>query len=153
MKKNNYFKACVRNFLSNLYFLPNASPLETEKCIFYLKSSFHSQDIQIFIIFSLLFNPLQIQKDKLKWNNSWCLNKCLSTAFSLPKTEFLFDYLSEIDFSHSSMHPENYSETSQTTKIKLFVKTIKDILPPTYVVKNTILDVWQGYERVSAIRI
>ena len=51
------------------------------------------------------------------------------------------------------MHPEDYSETSQTTKIKLFVKTIKDILPPTYVVKNTILDVWQGYERVSAIRI
>ena len=37
--------------------------------LFHLKSSFHAQDIQIFVIFSFLFHTSQIQKDKWKWNN------------------------------------------------------------------------------------
>ena len=41
-----------------------------EKCfLFHLKSSFHSRDIQIFVIFSLPFHTVQIQKGKWKWNN------------------------------------------------------------------------------------
>ena len=38
------------------------------------KSSFRSQDIEIFVIFSLPFQTFQILKDKWKWNNdvmSW----------------------------------------------------------------------------------
>ena len=43
------------------------------KCfLFHWKSSFRSQDIQIFVIFSLHFHTFQIQKDKWKWNNLWC---------------------------------------------------------------------------------
>ena len=49
----------------------NASPIKNyEKCfLFHLKSSFHSQDIQFFIVFSLPFHTFQIQKDKWKFNN------------------------------------------------------------------------------------
>ena len=36
---------------------------------FYLKSSFRSRDIQIFVFFPLPFHFFQIQKDKWKWNN------------------------------------------------------------------------------------
>ena len=36
---------------------------------FNLKSSFRSEDIQIFVIFSLPFHTFQIQKDKWKLNN------------------------------------------------------------------------------------
>ena len=51
-------------------FPQNDNPLKTEKCIlFHLKSSFRSPDIQISVIFSLLFHTFQIQKDKWKWNN------------------------------------------------------------------------------------
>ena len=44
-------KACVHYFLSNFYFWPNDSPSKTMKNVFlfHLKSSFHSQDIQIFV--------------------------------------------------------------------------------------------------------
>ena len=44
-----------------------------EKCfLFHIKSSFRSRDIQIFVIFSLLFHTFHIQIDKWKWNNLWC---------------------------------------------------------------------------------
>ena len=36
--------------------------------LFHLKSSFHSRDIQIFVIFFLPYQTFQIQKDKWKWN-------------------------------------------------------------------------------------
>ena len=36
---------------------------------FTLKNSFRSQDIQIFVFFSLPFHTVQIQKGKWKWNN------------------------------------------------------------------------------------
>ena len=55
------FKACVRYFLSNLYFLPNDSPSKTMKNVFlsHLKSSFRSWDIQIFVFpSSPLFLPV-----------------------------------------------------------------------------------------------
>ena len=56
-------------FYQIFIFSPNDSPLKTEKCfLFYLKSSFRSRDIQIFVIFSLPFHTFQIQKDKWKWN-------------------------------------------------------------------------------------
>ena len=50
---------------------PNDSPLKTVKSIFlfHLKSSFRSQDIQIYAIFSLPFHTFQIQKDKWRWDN------------------------------------------------------------------------------------
>ena len=37
--------------------------------LFHQKSSFRSQDIQTFVIFSLPFHIFRIQKDKWKWNN------------------------------------------------------------------------------------
>ena len=41
-----------------------------EKCfLFRLKISFSSQDIQIFVVFSLPFYNFQIQKDIWKWND------------------------------------------------------------------------------------
>ena len=44
-------KACVRYFLSNLYFSLNDSPSKTMKNVFYinLKSSFRFRDIQMFV--------------------------------------------------------------------------------------------------------
>ena len=61
------FKACVRYFLSNFYFQPFKN---YEKCfLFHLKSSFRSQDVQFFVIFSLPFHTVQVQKAKWKWNN------------------------------------------------------------------------------------
>ena len=54
-------------------FSPNNSPSKTmKKFLFHLKSCFRSRDIQIFVIFSLLFHTFQIQKGKWKWSNSWC---------------------------------------------------------------------------------
>ena len=53
--KNRFIvKACVQYFLSNFYFFTNFfHPLKTMKNVFlfHLKSSFRSQDIQIFVIF------------------------------------------------------------------------------------------------------
>ena len=37
--------------------------------LFHLKSSFCSQDIQVYVVFSLPFHTFEIQKDKWKWNN------------------------------------------------------------------------------------
>ena len=67
------FKTCVCYFLSNFYFFTKWEPIKNyEKCfLFRLKSSYPSQDIQIFVIFSLLYQNFQIQKDKRKWNNLW----------------------------------------------------------------------------------
>ena len=63
-------KACVHYFLSFLFFPPNDTPSKTMKCfLFHLKRSFRSRDIQYFVIFSLPFHTLQIQKGKWKWNN------------------------------------------------------------------------------------
>ena len=52
--KKGVLKACVRYFLSNCCFSPNDSPFKNyEKCfLFHLKSSFRSQDIQIFVFSS-----------------------------------------------------------------------------------------------------
>ena len=65
------FKACVRYFLSNFYFFTKWYPFKNNKkyFLFRWKSSFCSQDIQIF---SFLFHTFQIQKDKWKWNNLCC---------------------------------------------------------------------------------
>ena len=65
------YKACVRYFLSNFYFFIKWHALKNyEKYfLFHLNSSFHSQDIQNFVIFSLPFHTVQ---GKLKWNNLWC---------------------------------------------------------------------------------
>ena len=67
-------KACVRYFLSNFYFFIKWQPFKNyeKRFLFHLKSSFHTWDIQIFIIFSLPFQTSQIQKGKWKWNNLWC---------------------------------------------------------------------------------
>ena len=58
-------------FYQIFIFSPNDAPSKTmKKCIlFNLKSSFHSWDFQIFVIFSLPFHTFLIQKDKWKWNN------------------------------------------------------------------------------------
>ena len=67
-------KACVRYFYQIFIFSPNGSPLKPIKNVFlfHLKSSFHSQNIQIFVIFSFPFHTFQIQMDKWKWNNLLC---------------------------------------------------------------------------------
>ena len=64
----------IKAFLSNFYFFTKRRPFKNcEKCfLFHLKSFFRSRDIQIFVIFPLLFYTLQIQKNKCKWNNLWC---------------------------------------------------------------------------------
>ena len=54
-----------------MIFLPNDNPSKNMKNILiHLKSSFRSWDIQIFVIFSILFHTSQFQKGK--WNNLWC---------------------------------------------------------------------------------
>ena len=81
-------KACVSYFQSNFYFSPNDSPSKTLKnFLFYLKSSFCSQDIQIFVIlFSPLFSPVShyfrgwSEKNKV-YKVINCLNKNLITYF------------------------------------------------------------------------
>ena len=58
MSPTTHFKACVYYFLSNVYFSPNDSPSKTIKNVFYfmyIKTSFRSWDIQIFIFSSSLF--------------------------------------------------------------------------------------------------
>ena len=61
-------------FFEIFIFSSNDNPSKNyEKCfLFHLKSPFRSGDIQIFVIFSLLFQTFQIQKGKRKWNNLWC---------------------------------------------------------------------------------
>ena len=63
------FKACIRYFLS-IFFHPMIALQKLRKMFFISskKSSFPSWDIQIFVIFSLPFHTLQIQKDQWKWN-------------------------------------------------------------------------------------
>ena len=67
-------KACDHYFLSNFYFFTKWQLFKSyEKCFFFhLKSSFFSQDIQIFVLFCLPFHTFLIQKGKWKWNNLWC---------------------------------------------------------------------------------
>ena len=56
-------------------FSPNESLRNYEKCFFfYLKSPFHSQDVQIFVIFPLLFHTSSIVKYKWEWNNYNVMN-------------------------------------------------------------------------------
>ena len=64
-----YLKACVCYFWSIFYFFIQKIWIFFK---FYLKSSFHSWDIRIFVIFSLPFHTFQIQKKELKWHNLWC---------------------------------------------------------------------------------
>ena len=83
------FKACVRYFLSNVYFSSNDSPSKTMKCfLFHQKSSFRSWDIQLFVFSSsLLLFPVSHcfrgwSKKNLKvYDIVSCLNKNLITHF------------------------------------------------------------------------
>ena len=72
--KSVIFKACVCYFLWNYYFFIKWLPFKNYKTcfLFHLRRSFRSQDIQIFVIFSLPFQTFQIEKGKRKWNNLWC---------------------------------------------------------------------------------
>ena len=59
-------------FYQPFIFSPNDSPSKTMKNVFFLfhlKSSFRSQDIQIFLFCPPLFQTFQTEKDKWKWNN------------------------------------------------------------------------------------
>ena len=70
MVKYAFLKLLSTIFIIFFFFSPNDRPLKTMKFfLFHLKSSFHSQDAQIFVIFSLPLHSFQIQKDKWKWNN------------------------------------------------------------------------------------
>ena len=65
-----FLKLVFAIFYQIFIFSPNDSPLKTEKgFLFYQRSSFCYQDIQIFVIFYLPFQTFQIQKGKWKWNN------------------------------------------------------------------------------------
>ena len=64
------FKACTCYFWFSLQMVTHQN---YEKCfLFHLKSPIHSRNIQIFVIFSLPFHTLQIQKDKWNRNNLKC---------------------------------------------------------------------------------
>ena len=84
------FKACVCYFLSNFYFFTKWQPFKNyEKCfLFYLKSSFHSSVIQIFVFSSshLFYSVSHCFRDSFKKNLKIddvinCLNKNLTTNF------------------------------------------------------------------------
>ena len=66
-----YCLKLVSTIFYQIFIFPsNDRPSKTMKYIlFYLKSSFCSQDIQIFVFFSLPFHTFQTQKEKWKWNN------------------------------------------------------------------------------------
>ena len=63
-----YLKPCFLNFL----FLHQMIALQKLGFLFHIRSWFCSWDIQIFVIFSLLFQTFQIQKEKWKYSNLWC---------------------------------------------------------------------------------
>ena len=71
---NHLLKLVSAIFILNFCFSTKWYPFQNYgKCfLFHEKSSFRSRDIQNFVIFSLPFHTLQIQKDKWKWNNLWC---------------------------------------------------------------------------------
>ena len=46
-------------------------------------------------------------------------------------------------------YPETYSETSQTSKMKLFAKIVNGFQPLTILAKSSSLEVWQGSEYAS----
>ena len=85
-----FYKACVRYFLSNFYFLPNDSPSKAMQNVFlfHLKRSFRSWDIQGFVFSS---SPLSFpvshcfrgwSKKNLKiYDVIICVNKNLITHF------------------------------------------------------------------------
>ena len=54
-------------------------------------------------------------------------------------------------FRKSLLGSERKSESSQTSKKKLFAKIANNEKPPTGFVKTTILDVWQGSVFVSQL--
>ena len=69
MSITSVFKACVCYFYQIFILSSDDCPSKTIKnvfILFHLKSSFRSQDIQIFIIFSHRFHISQIQKGKRK---------------------------------------------------------------------------------------
>ena len=85
-----FIKACVCYFSSNFYFQPNDIPSKAMKNVFlfHLKSSFHSQDIQIFgylsspYFFSVSYCFRSSFKKNLKvYDVSNCLNKNLITHY------------------------------------------------------------------------
>ena len=91
MSPTTHFKACVYYFLSNVYFSPNDSPSKTIKNVFYfmyIKTSFRSWDIQIFIFSSsLFFFPVShcfrgwFKRNLKVYDVINCLNKNLITHF------------------------------------------------------------------------
>ena len=51
-----FLKLVSAIFYQKIFFSPNDSPSKTEKCfLFHLKSTFHSQEIQLYVIFPLPF--------------------------------------------------------------------------------------------------
>ena len=73
-------------FYEIFIFSANDSPSKTEKYfLFHPKSSFHSQDIQIFVSFPLSFYTFQIQKDKWKWNNLCYELACINCRYNFWK--------------------------------------------------------------------
>ena len=90
LKKVLLLKACVRYFLSNLYFSQNDSTSKTMKNVylFHLKSSFRSRDIQIIVFpFPPLFSPVShcfggwYKKNLKVYDDINCLSKKLIKQF------------------------------------------------------------------------
>ena len=65
------WKFCILKLVSGIFikFSLDRSSKTMKSFLFHPKSSFGSQDIQIFVTFSLVFYAFQIQKGKWKWNN------------------------------------------------------------------------------------
>ena len=87
---------CAWFFIKLLFFLPNDSPSKTEKKnkLFHLKNFSCSQDIQIFVLFSLPFHIFQIQKDKWTWIG---LHKFLEIIFGITQKPLYIECLMLVD--------------------------------------------------------
>ena len=97
-------KACVRYFLSNVYFFIKWEVFKNyEICfLFHLKSSLRSRDIQFFVNFFLPFHTFQIQNGKWKWNNLSC-HKLACIYFQM----YLLEYLKNCFILHHQTWSDN----------------------------------------------
>ena len=66
-------KACIRYFLSNLFFHQLIALQKLWSVFYFIEKALLVLEIFKFFVFSLPFYTFQIQKDKWKWNNLWCL--------------------------------------------------------------------------------
>ena len=60
------------SFVSSIFYQVTALQELWKKLLFHIKRSFHSLDVRVFVIFSLLFHISQIWKDQRRRKDLWC---------------------------------------------------------------------------------